>query len=147
MGARPFYYTYNERLFAYASEDEALLQLPGVSSQPNEEWIATMFIPEFERCIDPCQSWVDGVRMLGAGQQATLRRDGQMDLANYWKLEPQEDGTCGSTEDYEEAFFEVFSEAVRCGMRTAPSPGVMMSGGLDSAGIAAMIKYFLPDKM
>lgn len=146
VGARPFYYVCNDRLFAFASEDEALLRLPGVSSQPNEEWIATMFVPAFEKCIDPCQAWLKDVRFLGAGQQLRLTKVGQIDVSTYWKLEPKGDTLQASDADYAEAFFGIFNEAVRCRMRAARDPAVMMSGGLDSASIAAMIDEIDPNR-
>ena len=135
VGARPFYYVCDDRLFAFASEDEALLQLPGVSSQPNEEWIATMFVPAFEKCIDPFQAWLKDVRFLGAGQRLRLTKVGQIDVSTYWKLEPKGDTFHASDADYAEAFVGIFNEAVRCRMRAARDPAVMMSGGLDSASL------------
>ena len=40
--------------------------------------------------------------------------------------------------DYEEAFREVFFEAVSCRLRSDGEVGIMMSGGMDSASIACV---------
>lgn len=144
MGARPFYYVCNQHIFAFASEDEALLGLPGVSNQPNEELIAHLLVPAFHD-FDTQPVWLKDVSALMPAQSIVISGNGGPRIATYWRLEPGEESVYASDQECQEAFLTVFGEAVRCRMRSAGPLAAMMSGGLDSAGIAAMVKRLLPE--
>ena len=144
MGARPFYYVCNPHIFAFASEDEALLGLPGVSNQPNEELIAHLLVPEFHD-FDTQPAWLKDVSALMPAQSLVIAGNGVPRITTYWRLEPGEESVYASDQECQEAFLAVFGEAVRCRMRSAGPVAAMMSGGLDSAGIAAMVKRLLPE--
>ena len=60
MGARPFYYALDKQFFAFASEEEALLELPGVSRQPNEAMILHMLVPAYQSA-DNQRFWLKDV--------------------------------------------------------------------------------------
>ena len=144
MGARPFYFVSNRQIFAFASEDEALLGLPGVSNQPNEELIAHLLVPAFHD-FDTQPAWLKDVSALMPAQSMVVAGNGVPRITTYWRLEPGEESAYASDQECQEAFLAVFGEAVRCRMRSAGPVAAMMSGGLDSAGIAAMVKRLLPE--
>lgn len=144
MGARPFYYVCNASIFAFASEDEALLGLPGVSNLPNEELIAQLLVPAFND-FDTQPAWLKDVSALMPAQSLVMDDTGAPRITTYWRLEPGEESVYASDQACQEAFLAVFGEAVRCRMRSAGPVAAMMSGGLDSAGIAAMVKRLLPE--
>lgn len=144
MGARPFYYTLNQRFFAFASEEEALLKLPGVTSRPNEERVAHWLVPEFQG-FGHAHSWLEDVWALLAGQAMSVSRHREVRKTTYWQLEQAEETRFDSEQTCLDAFLEVFGEAVRCRMRTAGDVSAMISGGLDSASIAAMVRRVLPE--
>ena len=52
MGAGGFSYHHGKDFFAFATESEALLCLPGVSNAPNKNYIACMLVPAFENSDD-----------------------------------------------------------------------------------------------
>jgi asparagine synthase (glutamine-hydrolysing) len=145
MGARPLYYTRNSQIFAFASEDEALLGLPGVSKQPNEELIAHLLVPSFISFEDDARSWLWDVSALLPARYLTASSGGAFRIETYWKLEPGEESVYASDRECEEAFLAVFGEAVRCRMRSTGPVAAMMSGGMDSASIMAMVKRLLPE--
>lgn len=144
MGARPFYYVCNSHIFAFASEDEALLGLPSVSKQPNEELIAHLLVPEFLD-FDTQPVWLKDVSALMPARSLVITGNGVPQISTYWRLEPGEESVFASDQECQEAFLAVFGEAVRCRMRATGPIAAMMSGGLDSAGIAAMVKRLLPE--
>ncbi|MSR12856.1 MAG: asparagine synthetase B [Gammaproteobacteria bacterium] len=143
MGARPFYYTCNQHFIAFASEEEALLSLSGVSNRPSEKLIARELLPGFGNEVRT-YSWLESVTMLLPATWMSMSPDGSMHSKIYWKLEPGEESVYASDAECQEAFLAVFGEAVRCRMRSIGSISAMMSGGLDSASIAAMVKRLLP---
>lgn len=144
MGARPFYYTKNDRFFAFASEEEVLTLLPGVSGSPNEERIAYFLVPSFLD-FDTAHSWLEDVWSLAPAHTLTLPAGREAKLKQYWQLEPGEQTRYASDEECQQAFLEVFGESVRCRLRSNGHVAAMMSGGLDSASIAVMAKRLLPD--
>ena len=65
----------------------------------------------------------------------------------YWKLEPDHELCLASDEAYAEGFREVFTEAVRCRLRSAYPPGVMLSGGLDSSSVACVARQLYTEQV
>lgn len=149
VGARPFYFTNNDRFFAFASEDEPLLELPGIRREPNKDRLTSILVPAFFSCCDARQSWLEDVRKVGAGQYLIVEKQGAVKSTQFWQLEPRAEARYVSDSECQEAFLEVFGNAVRCRMRTTGDVAAMMSGGLDSASIAGMVRRLLrgtPDK-
>ena len=144
IGARPLYYTLNKGYFAFASEEESLLVLPGVSGRPNELQIADMLVLPPES-FDNQYSWLHDVRGLMPGNSLVVSRDGALSASRYWQLDAGPESAYASDEECQEAFLSVFAEAVRCRMRSPGPVAAMMSGGMDSAGIAAMVRRLLPE--
>lgn len=144
MGAKPFFYTHNERFFAFASEEEPLSSLPGVGAKPNEEFVASYLFPDF-RDIDRWQSWTEKIRLLPAAQSLSISGDGSAQARTYWQLKEGDEDRYSSDEECRQAFLAVFGEAVRCRMRSLGRVSAMVSGGLDSASIVAMTQRLLPD--
>jgi asparagine synthase (glutamine-hydrolysing) len=138
MGGVPFAYVLNDRLFAFASEWEALLGLPGVSAAPNEDRIAGMLVNEIVEFNDR-RSWQQDILALMAGESMAVEGDGTSRINRFGKLMPAEARSYASDAEYQEHFLEVFGEAVRCRMRSPGKPAVMMSGGIDTAAIVAML--------
>ena len=143
MGARPFYYTSNDRFFAFASEEEAFLELPGVRNVPNEELITYLLVPSLID-FDHNRSWLADVWILPAATSIRIARNGESIATTYWQLTAGAESQYTSDRECEEAFMAVFGNAVRCRMRSAGSIATMMSGGLDSASVGTMAKQLLP---
>jgi asparagine synthase (glutamine-hydrolysing) len=143
IGARPFYCAGNQLFFAFASEEEVLTELPGVSRKPNEAMILHLLVPAFQSA-DNQRFWLRDVGGLQPGQSIMVFRDGSSRTKNYWQLEPGEECSYASEQECVESFLNVFGEAVRCRMRGTGHIAAMISGGMDSASIAAMIKRLLP---
>ena len=144
IGARPLYYTLNKGCFAFASEEESLLVLPEVSGRPNELQIADMLVLPPES-FDSQYSWLHDVKGLMPGNSLVVTRDGALCISRYWQLDAGTESAYSSDEECQEAFLSVFAEAVSCRMRSAGPVAAMMSGGMDSAGISAMVRRLLPE--
>src|SRR5690606_3709640 len=61
----------------------------------------------------------------------------------YWELHAGPLLRLPSDEAYSEAFLEVFTEAVRCRLRSAGPAGSMLSGGMDSGSVVAIASDLL----
>jgi asparagine synthase (glutamine-hydrolysing) len=143
IGAGGFSFHCGDRFFAFASESEALLCLPGVSNAPNEQYIASMLVPVFQNSSDR-RAWHKDVAVLLPGELLTVTPGGKLSIERYWKIEYQDERQYASYGESEEHFLEVFGAAVRDRMTGSGDVGVAMSGGLDSAAVAAMVHRLLP---
>jgi asparagine synthase (glutamine-hydrolysing) len=136
MGVRPLYYHRGPRLFAFASEPQAILCLPEVPRRLHEPRVAACFVPILD---DPGVTFHDGVRRLPPGHSLSVRA-GASPLRRYWALDPTREVRHGSDDDYAEAFREAFTRAVRGRLRSAVPVGAMLSGGLDSSSVVCVAR-------
>lgn len=128
------------RLFACATDTRALLALPEVPLRINEGRIADM-IQNMEAFDDTSTFYLD-LHRLPPAHSLTIT-DGTPQLRRYWQLDPAPVIHRKSDAEYEEAFLEVFTEAVRVRLRTAGGLGSMLSGGMDSGSVVAVASRLL----
>src|SRR3989441_13306763 len=67
-------------------------------------------------------------------------------MEQYWVLDPEREVRMKSDGEYAEAFREIFTEAVRCRLRSAFPVGSMLSGGLDSSSIVCVARRLLAEE-
>src|SRR5205807_3620123 len=86
LGKKPFYYFWDGRLFAFASEIKALLRHPAISASLNErvlpEYLAFGFTSGDETLFG-------GIRKLMPGHHLTLRVDSEtprLEVRQYWDV-------------------------------------------------------------
>jgi asparagine synthase (glutamine-hydrolysing) len=139
FGVKPFYYYRSPRIFAFASEIKALLCLPEVPRRLNETRVADYLVPMFE---DKEITFYQDIFRSPPAHTMMVGREG-VSLRAYWALDPSRELRLGSDEEYAEAFREVFTEAVRCRLRSAYPVGSMLSGGLDSSSIVCAARSLL----
>ncbi|HVH68732.1 MAG TPA: asparagine synthase (glutamine-hydrolyzing) [Gemmatimonadales bacterium] len=134
LGEKPLYYVRtNDGSLYFASEIKALLAAGAVSPTLNYE-----ALPDY--LANHAPSGVDtlfvGVKRLPPGH--TLRwRDGLLEVQPYWDLSFRRDDANRSDQDLVAEFGERFTEAVRMRLMSDVPLGVFLSGGIDSASIAA----------
>jgi asparagine synthase (glutamine-hydrolysing) len=138
MGACQMHYVRTDRFFAFASTDEALLTLAGVSPEPDEELIAHFLVPALQ-VLNPAKSWLKHVDMLMAGRRLCVAPSGACRIDEYWRFEAGDELQFESEAEAQSEFLSIFSEAVRCRLRASGPVAQMLSGGLDSASIRASV--------
>lgn len=136
MGMRQLLYHHAPgRLFAFATEADALVAHPNVPTQINQGRIAD-FLDGLEG-VDFTSTFYREVSRLPPAHVLVVDSNG-LQLRRYWKLRPGTELTLSTDQDYASAFLKVFSEAVSCRLRSARPVGAMLSGGLDSNSIATI---------
>ena len=145
LGIRPFYYYYDPgRIFVFGSEPRAILVLEQVPYRINEARIADFLITQLEG-IDKTSSFFENVYRLPPAHSLSVTH-AAMQQKRYWSLEPGPELKLCSDKAYEEAFLDVFTEAVRCRLRSNGPVGVMLSGGMDSGSVAAVGSRILAER-
>lgn len=137
MGMRQLIYTHRAgRLFAFATDARALVTLETVPKRLNEARVLDFLDGEIE-AVDDEVTFFEDVLRLPAAHIMTVDAQG-LRLRRYWRLEPGPMLQLPSDAAYAEAFTEVFTEAVRCRLRSPDTPGSMLSGGMDSGSVAVV---------
>lgn len=128
------------KLFAFATDVEALLRHPDVPMRVNEARIAD-FLEGFEAIDLTSTFFCDCHRLPPA--HALVIEQGRLRSWRYWQLTPPPIIRHSSDAAYGEAFLEVFTEAVRARLRSPGRVGSMLSGGLDSGSVTAVAACLL----
>lgn len=139
FGVKPLYYHRTDRIFVCASEVKALLCLSEVPRRLDEVRVGYHLAMVLED--NATTFYRDVLRML-AGHSLVVGRDG-VRSRRYWSLDPSRELRLGSDDEYAEAFRELFTEAVRCRLRSAFPVGSKLSGGLDSSAVTCVARDLL----
>ncbi len=140
FGVKPFYYYYQAgKVFAFGSEIKAILCLQEVPCRLNELGIADYLSPTLE---DKSITSYKGILRLPPGQTLTVDCR-NLQLRSYWSLEIGDELKLNSDREYADAFLKIFTEAVRCRLRSAFPISSHLSGGLDSSSVACVARNLL----
>jgi asparagine synthase (glutamine-hydrolysing) len=129
------------KLFAFATEPRALLQLAELPHRINEGRIAD-YIEDYLEPIDFTSTFFEELYRLPPAHCLSVDAGG-LQIRRYWTLQPQPLLQLDSDEAYAEAFLKVFTEAVRCRLRSPGPVGSMLSGGMDSGSVVAVASRLL----
>jgi asparagine synthase (glutamine-hydrolysing) len=139
LGKKPFYYFWNGRVFAFASEIKALLAHPAISAELEEqvlpEYLAFGYISE-ERTL------FRGVRKLMPGHHLTLDLDAanpKLEIQRYWDV-PRPRASGASEQELIAEVRKRLEETVRLRLMSDVPLGMFLSGGVDSSAIAALMR-------
>jgi asparagine synthase (glutamine-hydrolysing) len=143
LGVKHFYYYYCAgRSFIFASEIKGLFALPFVPRELNELSVAYHLLPIYD---DKTSTFYRGILRLPASHCMIVDRNG-VRLRPSWSPDLSYEMRLGSNEEYADAFREVFTESVRCRLRSAFPVGSMLSGGLDSSSITCVANNLLTNE-
>lgn len=134
FGVKPFFYYASEQVFAFASEIKALLCLPDIPKELNEVRVADYLTLML---FDPQITFYQQVLRLPPAHKMTVRAL-TVQITPYWSLDPDYELQLESDQAYAEQFQKIFTEAVRCRLRSAFPVGTMLSGGIDSSSITCI---------
>lgn len=143
FGVKPFYYHYDpECFFVFGTEIKALLA-GGVPERLNELRIGDHLCGMRE---DAESTICEDVWSLPAAHALVVDAEG-LRVWRYYELAPAEDIPQDASDAwYEARFRELFTEAVRCRVRSAFPVGSQLSGGLDSSAVTCVARDVLRDE-
>jgi asparagine synthase (glutamine-hydrolysing) len=137
MGQRGVYYHHGDNFLAFASEIKGLWALPDVPRVLSEAMLGKMLIKDRSRARGG--TLYQGIAAVPCAASLTIGANGDSALRTYW--EPHADPAHHGRDEtyYIEAYRSVLEEAVACRLRRLTRPAALLfSGGMDSAGIAAL---------
>jgi len=139
VGKKPLYYTLADGRFLAASELQALLQYPGVRREIDatalDDYLTYGYIPAPKTIFRdvyklPPAHWL-ALRLLGDGSY-------RLSVERYWEL-TYEPKLVLTEEEAIEGLEEVLTEAVRLRMVADVPLGALLSGGVDSSTVVALM--------
>jgi len=147
MGIKPFYYYWDGRLFAFASEIKALLQHPEIRTKFEET-----LLPEYLAFgyTSGDQTLFAGIKKLMPGHHLTLELAGdtpRLTIKQYWDV--PEAGAAVERDDssWIAELRQRLEETVRMRLMSDVPLGVFLSGGIDSSLIAALMRGMVTDQI
>lgn len=132
FGIKPLYYTCQDGIFYFASEQKALLPfLPSIRT--NQRALAEYLT--FQYTISTVTMF-DGIEQLMPGHFITIQ-DGNVQTTKYWDIKYEVDYSWTS-DSAEERLRELLSDSVDLHLRSDVEVGSYLSGGVDSSLMAIL---------
>ncbi|PKL72843.1 MAG: asparagine synthase (glutamine-hydrolyzing) [Methanobacteriales archaeon HGW-Methanobacteriales-2] len=139
MGVKPFYYYLNDAIFVFGTEIKAILSVFDVPYELNELKIAYYLMKVF---TDKKFTFYKNIFSLTSAHSLTITKNDDF-IRKYWEIDPNYNILMDSDEDYIHTFRDIFTEAVRCRLRSSFPLGFDLSGGLDSSSVVCMANHIL----
>jgi asparagine synthase (glutamine-hydrolysing) len=141
LGVKPFYYYWNRKWFAFASEIKALLCLPYVSVKANEIAIHDYLAMGLADHGD--DTFFGGIEKLPSGSYLVVDAEG-IRIRKYWDFEVSSHVTrrAGFFQEAEQVR-TLLTDAVQLRLRSDVPVGSCLSGGIDSTSIVCLINAFI----
>ncbi len=140
LGIKPFYYYWDGRLFAFASEIKALLEHPQISPALDDELLAEALAYGYasgERAL------FRGVRKLLPGHHLVLdlkAANAEPKIQQYWDVPREQSSERRRSSEWIDETRRRLEEAVETRLMSDVPLGMFLSGGVDSSAIAALLK-------
>lgn len=139
FGVKPFYYVLSAERFGFASEPKALLVSGLVAPEIDESKTADYLLRNLH---DKENTFYNHVLRLPPAHSLIVGRH-TAEKQQYWRLTLLETQTPSTDQEYAERFRDIFTEAVRCRLRSAFPVGTFLSGGLDSSAVTLVAQRLL----
>src|SRR3954454_13576930 len=139
LGIKPLYYTEGPDFFRFASTLPALLEGGGVDTTLDP--IALHHYFSFHAAVPPPRTVLKGVRKLEPGTWLIIEPNGRRKCEKYWSFTVAENATDQrmTEADWTEAVADAMKVAVERRRVSDVPVGVLLSGGLDSSLIVALL--------
>jgi asparagine synthase (glutamine-hydrolysing) len=140
IGKKPFVYADLKDKFIFASEIPAVLKGMNSDNELNYSAVASIFLHNMRHIPDPYTAYKE-VKRLRPGH-AIIVKDGV--LVKEWRFwEP----TLSSLQPTPSNLLRLLEESIKIRMRSDVPVGALLSGGIDSSAIVAIMKKFSEEKI
>ncbi|MGV6825378.1 MAG: asparagine synthase (glutamine-hydrolyzing), partial [bacterium] len=138
FGIKPFYFSHDSRGFRFASNIQSLLASGEVDTAIDPAGLHFQFT--LHGVIPAPRTLLQGVRKLEPGTWKKIAADGSIRDGRYWDLQAHRPTESLTESQWIEGTREHLREAIRRRNDVADVPvGVLLSGGLDSSLLVAML--------
>lgn len=135
VGIKPLYYTFQNGVFAFSSEIKALLTLPWVSAELDEEALYHFLTYSM---VMPPRTMFKGIHKFRPGHKMVVDRSGIKTYEPYWEVTYANYDALSQAE-IEEMLLDKLRQSVRYRMISDVPVGAFLSGGVDSSAVVALM--------
>lgn len=135
FGKKPFFYAVVDGIFVFASEMKALLRVPGLDRGIDHEALAKYLALDF---VPAPRTLFRHISKLPGGFRLTVAA-GRVEVQRYWDLPAKKAAQPAGT-DVPSAIAETLAVASRRRLVSDVPLGLLLSGGLDSSSISAVLQ-------
>ena len=148
IGVKPLYFYHQNGRFIFASEIKAILRHPAVTPELDQESLCHYLT--FLTTPAPRTLFGD-IQKLPAGHLLVVKRDGSIDLKQYWDALPPatptenlpSDIAARSEREHEQEILRLLRDSIRKRMMSDVPFGVFLSGGVDSSANVALMSELM----
>lgn len=138
MGIKPLYYAQTKTGFYFASNPQALLATGQCDTSIDP--VGLHFQLSLHAVIPAPRTLLKGIRKCRPGYQMNIKLDGSVEEHQYWHLEAHRPVEAKNADEWNHLIHEALLEAVKRRIDIADVPvGVLLSGGLDSSLLVALL--------
>lgn len=134
LGKKPLYYSFTNGQLVFASEIKAMLQVPGMQRDIDQEALVDFFhyqyVPD-TKCI------FSNMNKLPAGHWMELK-NGKLEIKQYWDLSFSDESKA-SEEEISATLLDTLDKSVKSRMISDVPLGAFLSGGVDSSAIVGLM--------
>lgn len=138
FGVKPLHYYFDEKIFAFASEMKAFLQLSALNLGFDEEIVRAVLrdsnsLEASESCL------IKGLKRLQAGHSMLFTKDRRLIVRKWWETLDHLQEIPATEKEQIEKFRWLLEDACRLRMRSDVPLASALSGGLDSSSILSLV--------
>ncbi len=136
FGIKPLYYSATSKSFIFASEIKSVLAQKDLRAELNRACL-----PEFLAFgyVSGEETFYKGIHTLMPGHLLELDEHGDLLIEQYWDLKSHDENINHNSTYYVEQYRDLLEKAVSSHLTSDVPVGVLLSGGLDSSAIAALM--------
>jgi len=136
MGVKPFYYYFDGRVFAFASEIKALMQM-SIKKDPNDALIFDFL--KFGILDHTNETFYKDIYKLPQSHFLSIDSRKKLSLHKYWDVEVSNELESVADEgNLTQQFLDLFVDSIKIRLRSDVPIGSCLSGGLDSSSIVTV---------
>ena len=140
FGIKPLYYTHNQNHFRFASSPQALIAAGEVDTAINP--VALHHHLLLHAVVPAPLTLLKGIQKVPPGHMISVNASGECHTERYWKITPRSAGAV-TEDDWLCTLESELVRATKTQYEVADVPtGVLLSGGLDSSLLVALISQF-----
>jgi asparagine synthase (glutamine-hydrolysing) len=140
IGVKPLYFYHRDGRFIFASEIKAILQHPAVTADIDEQSLYHYLT--FLTTPAPTTLFRD-IQKLPAGHVLTLKRDGTLNVQQYWDALPPARPIVRDESEHRAEILRLLRDSIRKRMMSDVPFGVFLSGGVDSSANVALMSELM----
>jgi len=140
IGVKPLYFYHRDGRFIFASEIKAILQHPAVTADIDEQSLYHYLT--FLTTPAPTTLFRE-IQKLPAGHVLTLKRDGSLNIQQYWDALPPAEPIVRDESEHRAEILRLLRDSIRKRMMSDVPFGVFLSGGVDSSANVALMSELM----